>query len=186
MPERFQIKIYDLETSPRSLHTKTPIVLVNAAIFEERKQPRLGARLNISMQSRGFLVKCQCLWPWHVHGRAARERCHLLWIIHSDPWALRRPPKPRVALSLNGDSLLGSREGLTAAASAPQLLWDGSRHKSCTRGDFLAEFAKWSRISIWGEAVIKGVLVFSVKESRGKSITLGWKVNLNAKIPFMF
>lgn len=50
----------------------------------------------------------------------------------------------------------------------------------------MAEFAKWSRIIIWGEAVIKGVLVFSVNESRGKSITLGWKVNLNAKFPFIF
>lgn len=94
--------------------------------------------------------------------------------------------KPRVALSLSGDSLLGSKEGPTAAASAPQLLWDVPRHKSWTIGDFLAEFAKWSRIIIWGEAVIKGVLVFSANESRGKSITLGWKVNLNAKFPFIF
>lgn len=96
VPERLQIKIYDLETSPCSLHIKTPIVLVKATIFEERKQRGLRAKPNISMQSHGFLVKCQWLWPWHVHGRAARERCHLLSGFSRHPWAVRRTPKSRV------------------------------------------------------------------------------------------
>lgn len=104
------------------------------------------------------------------------------WIFHRDPTALQRPPEPRLGLSLSGDS----REGLRGAASALQVPWDVQRNKRCTIGDFLAEFAKWRRIIIWGETVIKGLLMFSMNESGGKNITLGWKVNLNAKFPFIF
>lgn len=44
VPERVWIKIYDLETYSCSLHIKAPIVWVNAATFEQRKQPRCRAK----------------------------------------------------------------------------------------------------------------------------------------------
>lgn len=60
LPERFQIKIYDLGAYPCSLHIKAPIVLVNATTFEQRKQSRWRAkRKQFLIKIEGFLAKYQ-------------------------------------------------------------------------------------------------------------------------------
>lgn len=115
LPERFQIKIYDLGAYPCSLQIKAPIALLNATTFEQRKQSRWRAkRKQSSYKNRGIFGKV----PERLTGRGMATGGQQGNIVisrlgvHRSPMALRwLRNSGTVTPSLCWDSRLRSREG---------------------------------------------------------------------------